>query len=132
LKNYGLSKSERLCKKKEFELVYSTGKTVICRNKKLKATYIAFDDENEGAVKIAVGVFRKSGNAVWRNRIKRLIKESYRLNKHMLIDKAKETRKQVFIVFSLYSFNKKKCNDPKLSMIKNEVLEMIEKIIKAL
>lgn len=131
MKVFGLSKQERLNKKKEFELVYSAGQTVYSRNRKLKATFVVLNTETESGVRIAAGVFKKSGNAVWRNRVKRLIKESYRLNKQKLNAKCQENQKQVLVVFSLYSINKRKCSKPKLDTIIFDVVELIEQIIKA-
>lgn len=73
-------KSERLLKRWEFQNVYINGK-------KLQGNYITvFVLSNQPKRKLGISISKKTGNAVIRNRAKRLIREVYRLNKHKLID----------------------------------------------
>lgn len=65
-----------LAKNRDFQNVYRTGKSLA--NKYLVLYKKKRDDEGENRVGISVS--RKVGNSVVRHRIKRLIKESYRLN----------------------------------------------------
>ena len=91
-KQQGLSPAERIKSKKDFDELYSSGKILISSNKKIKAIFLIKDNPDEG-VKIAAVVSKKLGNAVWRNRIKRLIKETYRLNKQEIKTQAFKTGK---------------------------------------
>ena len=66
--------SESLKKNKDFQLVYKCGKSYA--NKYL-VMYIK--ENNTGKNRLGISVSKKVGNSVSRNRIKRLIKENYRL-----------------------------------------------------
>jgi len=105
LKKFGLSKTERIKSKKKFGVVYSKGKTIYSQNRELKASYFVERNSPFPGVKCAFAVYRKSGNAVWRNRVKRLLRESYRLNKHAIIQKCVSQNCLLLLVFSLNSIN---------------------------
>lgn len=127
MKQFGLSKNERLSKKKEFDLVYSIGRTLFSRSNNIKATFVVTELEDKG-VRIATGVHRKSGKAFWRNRAKRLIRVSYRLNKHKLLEKSLELNKIILIVFSLNSINQKKNKKLHLDLFQDDIKELLERI----
>ena len=69
-------KSERITKKSRFKAIYEQGvwssskhfTTIVCSN-------------TQGVKRLGITVTKKAGNAVKRNRIKRLIREFFRLNK---------------------------------------------------
>ena len=71
---------EKVVKDKEIGILIVTEKIYNLANEKLD--YIKNNKKNENYVGIAVGT--KVAKAVKRNRIKRLIRESYRLNKNNL------------------------------------------------
>ena len=71
----GLPRKCILKKKKDFQAVYSRGKSYANR---FLVLYVFRSKEFQGKVGFAAG--RKLGNAVKRNRIKRLLRESYRLH----------------------------------------------------
>ena len=71
----GLPRKCILKKKKDFQAVYSRGKSYANR---FLVLYVFQSKEFQGKVGFAAG--RKLGNAVKRNRIKRLLRESYRLH----------------------------------------------------
>lgn len=76
---YTFTKAERLLRKKEFDKVFDEGK--VFKNKFL-VLYVA-----PGAQKcsrMGLVVSKKIGNAVRRNRVKRLLREVFRLNKNRL------------------------------------------------
>jgi ribonuclease P protein component len=72
-----LESRERIKKSSNFKYVYSRGKSVSDRNLVL---YTAKNGKNIN--KVGLSVSKKIGKSVTRNRIRRLIKEAYRLNKN--------------------------------------------------
>ena len=74
---FSFPREVRLHKKKEFDLVYEQGKKLFCRD------FILFITENEGPLsRLGVTVSKKvSKRANKRNRIKRTIREIFRLNR---------------------------------------------------
>ncbi|MBR2214188.1 MAG: ribonuclease P protein component [Selenomonadaceae bacterium] len=76
---FTLPKKLILRRHSEFQRVYRLGKSIANRYLVL---YILPDKENGGKVGFAAG--KKLGGAVLRNRLKRLLRESYRKNRHRL------------------------------------------------
>lgn len=76
---FELSKSEILRDKRDFNNVYSKGRSYANKNLVL---YVLDDERYNGKIGFAAG--KKLGNAVVRNRVKRLLREAYRLNKKNL------------------------------------------------
>jgi len=128
LKRFGLSSEERIKSRKDFQQIYSTGKIFFSNQKIIKALFVIEENSKLPGVKIAAAVFKKAGNAVWRNRLKRLIKESYRLNKEILLSRAQEKKLLLKIVFSPNLLNQKKDKNLKLKTIMPEVLDIMLKI----
>ena len=128
VKQHGLSKSERIKSKKDFEKVFSSGITVFSSDKKLKATYYFCKTTKRGAIKAAFAVHRKAGTAVWRNRAKRLLRESYRLNKDILYSSFDFDRGILQVVFSLKNINQKKQKRIHLNEFEPAVVELMNKI----
>ncbi len=128
----GLSKQERIKRRKEFQLVYSSGKTIFSPLNKFKATICFIENESHPFVKVAFAVHKKAGNAVWRNRVKRLLRESYRLNKTDLIQLSVLKNKSVYIVFSPNTVNKKKYKSLYLKDVMPEIIELMKKIKNSL
>ncbi len=125
MKHFSLSAKERIKSKKDFEAIYASGKIIFSQNKKFKASYLIEQIKENPEVKIAAAVSKKSGNAVWRNRVKRLIKESYRLNKHDLIDFAEEKRVTFKVVFSANALTQKKNKKLNLKDIMPDIIELM-------
>ncbi len=127
MKQFSLSANERIKQKKDFDLVFESGKILVSENKKLKALFFICDSFEPG-VKFAPGISKRAGNAVWRNRLKRLIKQSYRLNKHLILEKSLACNKSVLIVVSLNKMNKKFSPRPSLFDIEPQVINLIKRI----
>lgn len=139
MKRQGLSSEERIKSKKEFDLLYSSGKIIVSANQKFKAVYffekISIAEGKTGSnskggqfVKAAFAVHRKAGKAVWRNRVKRLLRVSYRLNKEQLINSCKEKNIFLLIVFSPYSVNSKNFKNINLKDVMPNIVELIKNI----
>lgn len=77
--NFRFTKAERLTRKKEFERVFNEGKVI--KNSQI-VLYVIPNDLLHSRLGLVVS--KKVGNAVRRNRAKRLLREAYRLNKHIL------------------------------------------------
>jgi len=126
LKLFGLSSKERIKKKKEFELVYTKGEVIYSSN--LKAIFYIDENPDFTGVKVAFAVSRKSGKAVWRNRLKRLLRESYRLNKQILKAYCEEKKICLYIIFASNSLNEEKNKKIKLCNIMPDVVDLMNKI----
>jgi len=132
LKEFGLSKKERIKSKKEFGVVYSKGKTIYSFNRELKATYYFESNSELPGVKCAFAVYKKSGKAFWRNRVKRLLRESYRLNKHTLVQKCISQNRFLLLIFSLNSIDQKKKNKINLKDILPGAVDLLNQIESSL
>lgn len=120
MKNFGLSKHERIKSKKEFDLVYSKGKIIFSKNRKLKATY-CFVEGN--GLKVAFTTHKKAGKAFWRNRARRLMRESFRHNKHLLLSFCSQNL--LLLIFSLNSMNQRNYPKLKLNLIEPELTDIL-------
>ena len=129
MKSQGLSEKERIKSKKEFEIVYSAGKTIISPNRTLKAVMYSYENFDEPSVKVGFAVHKKAGKAFWRNRIKRLLRTAYRLNKKLITEIAVSKQKTVLVVFSLVKINQRNYNKIKLDDLQPDVIDLI-KLIK--
>ena len=130
MKKYGLSASERIKSRKDFEKTFTGGETTYSSDNKIRATYRVSTFPNKNGVMFAVAVGKKLGNAVWRNRVKRLVREAYRLNKIGLIEKCKIKNTLLEIIFSPQSLNQIKNKRIGLSDIEPPIKEIIAKLIE--
>jgi ribonuclease P protein component len=128
LKKFGLSTAEKIKGRKDFEELFLKGNTIFSSKKKIKAIYIIEKCSEDRGIKVAVAVSRKSGNAVWRNRVKRLLRESYRLNKHILFDKTKDFSSFIRIIFSPCSLNMRNNKNIYLKDIMPDIIYLMSRI----
>jgi ribonuclease P protein component len=128
LKSFSLNRNERVKKKKDFNKVYNSGKIIFSSDLLLKLHYYVNKNEEYNGVKIAASLSKKTGKAVWRNRVKRLIKESYRLNKKRLVEKASENNVELLLIFSPNRLSEKKNKKLYLKDIMNGVVDLINKV----
>lgn len=76
---YSFTRAERILKSKDFALIRKEGKRVASKN------FVIFLKVNSlGIRRLGLAVSTKVGGAVQRNRIKRLLRECFRLNKEIL------------------------------------------------
>ncbi len=85
-----LTKKERLKKKEEFQRCFKSPSQVSCQGAKLALTANSLDRSRLG-----VGLSKKFGNAVERNRAKRQVREIFRLHK----DRLRPGFDLVFLIF---------------------------------
>ena len=82
MKKFSFSKQERICKRNDFQEILSNGQSIY--SYPFRCVYV-WRDSDSFSVRIAISVSRKRfKHAVDRNRIKRLVRENYRLEKHQL------------------------------------------------
>ncbi len=76
---FSFKQEERILKKKEFIALKLQGKRYYTKN------FVVIVRENRGDItRLGITVSKRIGNSVKRNRIKRLIKEFFRLNKQQI------------------------------------------------
>lgn len=123
MKQYGFSKQERICKRDDFRIILSKGKSVYIYP--FRCVYV-WEDSSSFSVRLAVSVSRRRfKHAVDRNKIKRLVRESYRLNKHILYQHYTDCNKSLNLLI-IYT-------DTKIfpfSFIEKKMIGLINKLIK--
>ncbi|MBC7438962.1 MAG: ribonuclease P protein component [Flavobacterium sp.] len=82
---FSYPKNEKLKSKNTIDLLFSEGKSVA--KFPLRLVFVPIDLDNGEKLKMGVSVSKKHfKKAVDRNYFKRILRETYRLNKHLLID----------------------------------------------
>ncbi|HPB57491.1 MAG TPA: ribonuclease P protein component [Bacteroidales bacterium] len=100
IQNYSFNKSERLCSRKSIENLLRDQR--VCYHHPIKCYYAweqkqQSSDQNQIAIAVPKKNFKK---AVIRNKIKRRIRESYRLNKQQfLVDYLSKSDQKVNLLF---------------------------------
>jgi ribonuclease P protein component len=98
LDNRTFKKKERLFRQKEMDLLFEKGISFIVFP--LRMVYLEQQPVSGAEAAILVSVPKKRfKHAVKRNRIKRLIREAYRLNKQTLLQNLREKEKGLLIGF---------------------------------
>ena len=121
-----LSKRERICSQKLTEQLFNSGKAHSMVAFPLRAVYMSIPcEEQEPQVSILVSVSKRYfKRAVKRNRVKRLVREAYRLNKHILTDRLTASPGMALAIAFLWL-------DPKLHSfhrVENKVKQLLQRI----
>jgi ribonuclease P protein component len=83
-------KKERLCSRKAIETIFESGKAI--NESPLRFLWTESSAEDKIPLKIAISVPKRNfKRAVDRNKIKRQIREAYRLNKHKVLTRIENT-----------------------------------------
>jgi len=122
-KNFEWLKSDR-----DFELVFKKGLTIISSDKKLKARYLYIDKSENIKVKAGLSVISKKGNSVWRNRVKRILRETLRKEFEKLLAIAKQKNDDLLIIFSPYLIDQNNSKKIYYEDIKIPVLEILTRL----
>ena len=118
---YSYSKKEKLKSKKTIELLFKEGDSVSDFPLRLVWLETSFDDGSQ--IKTAVSVSKKHfKTAVDRNRVKRLMREAYRLNKHIYFNNF-----TTHCAFMILYIGKTK---PTLSLLESKMLVLFDRFRK--
>ena len=128
MKKFSLSKNERVKLKRDFQKIYTKGKILYSSQNRLKVNYYLESSVNESGIKAAFVVSKKAGNAVWRNRVKRLFREAYRNNKLSLNELCSSKNLLLLMSFSPIKLNQKQNKKIKLDFILNDFIGLLEKV----
>ena len=116
-------KTEKLKSKTTIDLLFSQGKSV--SKYPLRLVYVPINLEKEEQIKIGVSVSKKYfKKAVDRNYFKRVLRECYRLNKHLLIDNLEQKYCFMFFYQSKDRLNYTEINE--------KTIQLFEKFINSL
>ncbi|MCY1721237.1 ribonuclease P protein component [Prolixibacteraceae bacterium Z1-6] len=97
-KSFSLTKKERLSSKKIIDKLFAEGDSIL--QYPIKMVFLKTD--LTAGVKSQAGFTASKRNfkrAIARNRIKRLLRESYRLNKHMVYSELNDEQLALFFIF---------------------------------
>lgn len=96
--SYSFKKDERLCSKKVIDRLFSEGQSFLVYP--LKVVFLSTPLNTSSSVQAGFTVSKKNfKQAVKRNRIKRLMREAYRLNKNELYLEIGEKQLAVFFIY---------------------------------
>lgn len=96
-------KKERLSAKKTINQLFASGKSFVIFPFRIIYMPILAAENESGVTQLLISVSKKKvKSAVKRNRIKRLIRESYRLNKSILIDSQQKDNAQMWAIAFIY------------------------------
>ena len=87
---FSYPKSEKLKQKKTIDLLFSEGRSV--SKYPLRLMYVLLENDSNSELKFGASVSKKYfKKAVDRNYYKRVLRESFRLNKHLILDNLDNT-----------------------------------------
>lgn len=122
---------EWLNRNNEIELVYKNGQTMVSKDKKLRVKYFFADNKDfNKKVKAGLSVSSDKGNSVWRNRMKRILREIIRKEKEVLLSVAKHKNTDFLIIFSPHSIDQGNFNKLTLKDITSSMTDILNKLTK--
>ena len=101
-KEFSLGKDERLKSRKQIEALFASGKTLMSFPLRISFQFLPLADGESSTLQIGVSASKRNfKRAVDRNRIKRLLRETYRLQKKELVTtlQLNNLKGQVFFIF---------------------------------
>lgn len=123
-----LKKSEIIRGKRIFDEIFERGVRV--RSAIIQALVLASpgDDRFPNGVRMAAVVPKSAGKATVRNRLKRLIRESYRQDKSILLSSGRPIDGTLNIVFLWSPRTRVPARDVTLSAVRDEITGLLNKI----
>jgi len=122
-----LNNFETLKKENELSLVFKNGRTIKSTGY-VKATYLFVDSGESKTVKSAIATPSRSGNSVWRNRFKRLIRESIKLESNIINEIIDSKNSGMLIVYSPHMISQKRRKKLFLNEIHHDVINILKNI----
>jgi len=125
-KKKSFSKSEHLCGEKRITRLFTEGEAFIAFP--LRVVFLIEKGNDLEPASILASVPKKRfRRAVKRNFLKRLMRESYRINKHDILEKLKEKELQIHIAFGYVSDDEMDFQkiEKKMKMALQRLIEMI-------
>lgn len=96
-------KKEHLCGEVKIEELFKVGKKFLVHPVKVVYSILPYDEKEEN-VRVMFSVPKRNfKHAVKRNRVKRLMREAYRLQKHIITDIAKEKNISIHVALCFIS-----------------------------
>lgn len=133
MRRFSLSRRERLRGKNDFACIFSRGIGIQSDDEKMRGLYYISEapspaDIMQPGIRFAPIISKKSGNAVWRNRMRRIIKTVYRTEKNGLIEACKSSNKCVLFVIIPLRFSQRSTPRVSLHDLQPSALNLINKI----
>jgi ribonuclease P protein component len=114
-------KNEKIKSNKTIELLFSEGKSV--SKFPLRLVYVENEFDDNATLKISVSVSKKHfKKAVDRNYYKRVLRECYRLNKHILIDNLQKKYAIMFFYQTSDRFSYQEINEKTIALFEKFIL----------
>jgi len=119
-------KKERLCGEVRIGKLFAEGNAFIAYP--LRVVYKLTDEKSDAVVKVLMSVPKKKiRKAVHRNKIKRLMREGYRLNKSSLLEDCQHKSRTLYIAFT-YLSDKETCFEEIEEKIKYSIKRIIQQL----
>jgi ribonuclease P protein component len=126
---FTLRKTEILRGYRSFTTVIASGKTLIVRPVRL---FYVVEETSSSGVRVGFAVSRSIRGSVRRNRIKRLLRESYRLQKQPLMHALQNCGSAISSVLMYVGPNPEKASLLRLNDVQTQVGELLERLAKSL
>ena len=121
--SFSFPKKEKLKSKKLIEQLFAEGVGVT--NYPIKLVYLKTSHEDDSKCKVGVTVSKRNfKSAVKRNRIKRLMRESYRLNKHLIFNNIEGNFAFMFLYLGKEMPSQSKITDAMIPLMRKFVNEI--------
>jgi len=121
--NFSYPKTEKLKSQKTIDLLFSDGKSV--SKYPLRLVYSKNPFEEKEKLKLGVSVSKKYfKKAVDRNYFKRVLRETYRLNKHLLLENIDEKYALMFFYQTKDRLSYEEINEKTIQLFNKFILEI--------